>query len=58
MGVLGISSKDMASSPIRSVLGRFAEPDDIAKVVYFLSTGLSDYMTGAFVTVDGGYLLI
>jgi NAD(P)-dependent dehydrogenase (short-subunit alcohol dehydrogenase family) len=58
MGVLGISAKDMASSPIRSVLGRFAEPDDIAKVVYFLSTGLSDYMTGAFVTVDGGYLLI
>lgn len=58
MGVLGISAKDMAASPIRSVLGRFAEPDDIAKVVYFLSTGLSDYMTGAFVTVDGGYLLI
>ena len=58
MAVLGISAKDMAESPIRSTIGRYAEPDDIAKVVYFLATGLSDYMTGAFVTVDGGYLLI
>jgi NAD(P)-dependent dehydrogenase (short-subunit alcohol dehydrogenase family) len=58
MKVLGIDAKDMASSPVRSTIGRYAEPDDIAKVVYFLATGLSDYMTGAFVTVDGGYLLI
>lgn len=58
MAVLGIDAKTMAESPIRSVLGRYAEPDDVAKVVYFLSTGLADYMTGAFLTVDGGYLLI
>jgi glucose 1-dehydrogenase/2-deoxy-D-gluconate 3-dehydrogenase len=58
MKVLGVDARDMASSPIRSTIGRYAEPDDIAKVVYFLATGLSDYMTGAFVTVDGGYLLI
>jgi NAD(P)-dependent dehydrogenase (short-subunit alcohol dehydrogenase family) len=44
--------------PIRSTIGRYAQPDDIAKVVYFLATGLSDYMSGAFVLVDGGYLLI
>ncbi len=58
MAVLGMTVEDMSNSPIRSTLGRFAQPDDIAKVVYFLTTGLSDYMTGAFVTVDGGYLLI
>ncbi len=58
MKVLGIDAEAMANSPIRSTLGRYAEPDDIAKVVYFLATGLADYMTGAFVTVDGGYLLI
>jgi glucose 1-dehydrogenase/2-deoxy-D-gluconate 3-dehydrogenase len=58
MAVLGISANEMSESPIRSVLGRYAVPDDIARVVYFLSTGLADYMTGAFVTVDGGYLLI
>jgi glucose 1-dehydrogenase/2-deoxy-D-gluconate 3-dehydrogenase len=58
MKVLGIDADEMAKSPVRSTIGRYAEPDDIAKVVYFLATGLSDYMTGAFVTVDGGYLLI
>ena len=58
MAVLGMDAASMAAAPIRSTLGRYAEPDDIAKVVYFLSTGLADYMTGAFVTVDGGYLLI
>jgi glucose 1-dehydrogenase/2-deoxy-D-gluconate 3-dehydrogenase len=58
MKVLGIDANEMAKSPIRSTLGRYAQPDDIAKVVYFLATGLSDYMTGACVTVDGGYLLI
>jgi len=56
--VLGLSAQQMAESPVRSALGRYAQPDDIAKVVYFLATGLADYMTGAFVTVDGGYLLI
>jgi len=58
MAVLGVSPEAMSQVPIRSTIGRYAEPDDIAKVVYFLATGLSDYMTGAFVTVDGGYLLI
>jgi glucose 1-dehydrogenase/2-deoxy-D-gluconate 3-dehydrogenase len=58
MKVLGIDAATMEASPVRSVLGRYAEPDDIAKVVYFLATGLAGFMTGAFVTVDGGYLLI
>ena len=58
MAVLGVSAKDMADTPVRSAIGRYAQPDDIAKVVYFLATGLSDYMTGSLVTVDGGYLLI
>jgi glucose 1-dehydrogenase/2-deoxy-D-gluconate 3-dehydrogenase len=58
MSVLGLSAEQAAAAPVRSVLGRYAQPDDIAKVVYFLSTGLSDFMTGAFMTVDGGYLLI
>jgi glucose 1-dehydrogenase/2-deoxy-D-gluconate 3-dehydrogenase len=58
MKVLGIDVAEMAKSPIRSTIGRYAEPDDIAKVVFFLASGLSDYMTGACVTVDGGYLLI
>jgi 2-dehydro-3-deoxy-D-gluconate 5-dehydrogenase len=33
------------------------EPDDIGKVVLFLASAASDYMTGSLVVVDGGFLL-
>ena len=42
----------------RSVLGRNAVPDDIARAVFFLVSGLADYITGSVVLVDGGYLLL
>ena len=35
-------------------LDRFAEPDDIAKVMEFLVTDLSDYVTGQNIPVCGG----
>ncbi len=38
-------------------LGKIGEPDDIAKVVLFLTTGIADYVTGETVLVDGGFLL-
>jgi len=41
----------------RIPLGRTGEPDDIAKVVLFLASAASDYMTGSLLVVDGGYLL-
>lgn len=37
-------------------LRRMGVPDDIAKVVFFLASGASDYMTGSLVVVDGGFL--
>lgn len=48
-----ISDTFMARLP----LGRFGEPDDVAKVVLFLASAAADYMTGSVVVVDGGYLL-
>ncbi|MGE7989943.1 SDR family NAD(P)-dependent oxidoreductase [Pseudomonas sp. NPDC089554] len=36
-------------------LGRYGKPADIAAVVAFLATPASSFMTGSFVTVDGGY---
>jgi glucose 1-dehydrogenase/2-deoxy-D-gluconate 3-dehydrogenase len=52
---------DLSSSPpppIRSVLGRYATPDEVARIVYVLCTPLAGYMTGSLVVVDGGYLLV
>ncbi len=37
--------------------GRMGEPDDIGKVALFLASGLSSYMTGSQIVVDGGALL-
>jgi NAD(P)-dependent dehydrogenase (short-subunit alcohol dehydrogenase family) len=35
-------------------LERFAEPDDIAKVVEFFASDWSDFVTGQILVVDGG----
>ncbi len=38
----------------RIPLSRFAKPDEVAKVVLFLVTNKSDYITGQVIKVDGG----
>jgi NAD(P)-dependent dehydrogenase (short-subunit alcohol dehydrogenase family) len=39
------------------VLGRIAEPEDIAHVVVFLCSDDARHITGQVIFVDGGYTL-
>lgn len=54
----GISPERVKRSYIENVpLGYIAEPQDIAKVVIFMASDLSDYMTGQAINVCGGACL-
>jgi glucose 1-dehydrogenase len=53
---LGLTEADMA--PRMGVLGRFAQPDEIAHAALWLAQDSSSYITGAFVPVDAGYDLV
>jgi len=39
----------------RLPMGRFGHPDEVARVILFLVSELSSYVTGAVVVVDGGF---
>jgi 2-deoxy-D-gluconate 3-dehydrogenase len=41
----------------RVPMRRWADPDEIGRVVVFLASDLSSYLNGAQIVVDGGYLL-
>jgi 2-deoxy-D-gluconate 3-dehydrogenase len=53
----GTSGQVKASFVSRTPLGRMGEPDDVARAVLFLASRAADYVTGATLVVDGGYLL-
>jgi 2-deoxy-D-gluconate 3-dehydrogenase len=55
---MGISDEDILQGWIQRVpLKRMGDPDDVARVVLFLSSAAADFITGANIVVDGGYLL-
>jgi len=50
-----VSSEEYRRSTIASVpLGRQGEPEDVAGVVLFLASGLSAYLTGETIEINGG----
>jgi 3-oxoacyl-[acyl-carrier protein] reductase len=38
-------------------MGRMGSPEEIAKTALFLASGMSDYITGQVITVDGGMVM-
>lgn len=54
----GISPEDVKQQYLANIpLGFIAEPEDIAKIVIFMASDLSDYMTGQAINVAGGVCL-
>ena len=45
-----------AEITVRIPAGRWGEPDDLAGAIVFLSSAASDYVHGAILAVDGGWL--
>src|SRR5439155_22624730 len=40
----------------RTPMGRFATPDEIARVAVFVASEDASYITGSHITVDGGWV--
>ena len=51
-----LSEAEIRELTARIPLGRMAVPEDISKVVVFLSSDLNTYITGQNIIVDGGYV--
>jgi 2-deoxy-D-gluconate 3-dehydrogenase len=49
--VPGLHERVLARTPA----GRWGSPADFAGIAVFLASGASDFVTGATITVDGGY---
>lgn len=54
----GVLSDDVKAKYLDSIpLGKFGETDDIADVVAFLASDMSNYVTGQVINVDGGLVM-
>lgn len=58
LGKLAAGDKGVSQVAKAHPMGRNAEPEDIAAVITFLCTDASAFVTGAELTVDGGYTLL
>ncbi len=53
-----LSAKDKAVIKAQVPLKRLGNPQEVANVVLFLSSGLNTYLTGQNIVVDGGYVCV
>ncbi len=53
----GVSKDQVVNEALQKIpLQRYGETEEFAKVVCFLASGCSSYMTGSTITVDGGMI--
>ena len=57
MGVSSAPGEAMENFATSILLGRVAQPSDVAGTVRFLASPASDYMTGQVLLIDGGMIL-
>jgi len=50
------SKKEIKELEENTILGRIGKPDEIANIVYFLSSEDSSFITGQTISADGGFL--
>jgi 2-deoxy-D-gluconate 3-dehydrogenase len=51
-----INTEQGKAHTARIPMGRWGKPEDLAGVTVFLASAASDYISGAIIPVDGGYL--
>lgn len=51
-----LSAEEMAALAEQVPLGRFAQPEEISRVVLFLASRLNTYIAGQNIVVDGGFV--
>jgi 2-deoxy-D-gluconate 3-dehydrogenase len=58
MDTPGVAAGSGGRAPETIPLGRRAHPDEVARGVLFLASGLADYVTGVSLLVDGGVAVL
>lgn len=54
----GLPSEVHEQTAAHTPLRRVAEPEDIAQVIMFLASDMSDYLTGQYIPVNGGEFML